>query len=80
MSEDTTTKKKNVVATEETPKPEQAPKYQVPLKELDIGKAGIGDLYNKINEQTRLINDLLKVQGIDKNYLLTGNKTPKKSN
>jgi len=52
--------KSNVVATSNNPHPEQASKYDIPMKELLIGKAGVGDLYNKVNEQTRLINDLLK--------------------
>jgi len=64
------TPKKNTVATEITPEPEQAPIYEVPLKELNVGKAGVGDLFNKSNEQTRLINDLLVHLKINKEDLL----------
>ena len=66
-------KKKNIVATEVTPEPEQAPKYEIPIKECDIGKAGVGDLFNKVNEITRLLNDLLKHLNIKKTDLLKSN-------
>lgn len=69
------TGKKNTVATENTPDPEQAPKYEVPVKELLIGKAGIGDLYNKLNELIRLINDLLVHQKLTKDDLLPKKKS-----
>lgn len=66
--------KKNTVATEITPKPEQAPKYKIPLKELNVGKAGVGDLFNKLNEQTRLINDIMIHLKIKKEDLLKSAK------
>jgi len=61
--------KSNVIATNESPNVAQTTKYDIPLKELLIGKAGIGDLYNKINEITRLFNDTLVHQNITKKDL-----------
>ncbi len=40
----------------ETPKP--PPPFTVPLKELDVGKAGVSDLFNKQNEVIRYLNAL----------------------
>jgi len=34
------------------------PPFTVPLKELDVGKAGVSDLFNKQNEVIRYLNAL----------------------
>ena len=48
--------KPHVVATELTPNPDQEPIFHIPLDEMNPSKAGVGDLWNKINEHTRLLN------------------------
>jgi len=42
--------------TKEIPKPE--PPFTVPLKELDVGKAGVSDLFKKQNEVIKYLNAL----------------------
>lgn len=48
--------------SEPEPKPKQIdkekPPFTVPLKELDVGKAGVSDLFDKCNEIVRFLNAL----------------------
>ena len=58
--------KSDTKKTETTPEPKESPKqidkekppFTVPLKELDVGKAGVSDLFDKCNEIVRFLNAL----------------------
>jgi len=64
LSKNETTEKTedtSIAIPEESPQqeePKPKPPFEVPLKELIVGKAGVSDLFEKQNEVVRYLNAL----------------------